>query len=163
MKSSRVSLFVVSGNYVQKNELAAVVENCWCVAQDAAKIFAAYWYLGVPQTPVPAVWPPDYDTTFNRHTPMTVRLNSTTSAVYVAVGSLHCVTSRSVLQTDPRDVLPTSTLINDRTSTVASAVNIVLVILLFYAFTFLVVPLLYRVFSKSEPGLRSVNRCLRHI
>ena len=103
--------FVVCGvGNVQKNELAAVIENCWCVAQDAAKIFAAYWYLGVPQTPVPAVWPPDYDTTFNRHTPMTVLLNSTTSAVYVAVGSLHCVTSRSVLRTDPRDVLPTSTL-----------------------------------------------------
>ena len=65
------------------------MENCSCVAEDVAKIFEVYWYLGVPHTPVPPAWPAKYDTSFNKDAPMSVLLNATKSSVYVSVGSLH--------------------------------------------------------------------------
>ena len=78
-------------DYFQVKELGAVVENCSCVAEDMAKIFDVYWYLGVPHTPLPPTWPPEYDTSFNNNTPMKVLLNATKSSVYISVGSLLCM------------------------------------------------------------------------
>jgi len=70
------------------------MENCSCVAADMAKIFEVYWYLGLPHTPIPPVWPAEYDTAFNKETPMKVLLNATESSLYLSV-SLSSSSSRS--------------------------------------------------------------------
>jgi len=73
----------------QVKELGALVQNCSCVAEDMAKIFDVYWYLGVPHTPVPPAWPAPFETSFNKDTPMKVLLNTTETSLYLSVSSTH--------------------------------------------------------------------------
>lgn len=70
---------------VQVKELGAVVYDCGCLAEDLGKVFEAYWYLGDSQV-IPSPWPSEYNTPYNKDTPMKVPLNGTDSRVYFSVG-----------------------------------------------------------------------------
>ena len=62
-----------------------VVYNCSCLADDLAKIFEAYWYLGQSDKPIPAPWPSSFSTSYNKDTPLQLPLNGTDSTVYLSV------------------------------------------------------------------------------
>ncbi|XP_051872978.1 5'-3' exonuclease PLD3-like [Pristis pectinata] len=66
----------------QVKELGAVIYNCSCLANDFAKIFEAYWSLGLPNATIPTPWPPSYSTKINKETPLSVKLNGTAAKVY---------------------------------------------------------------------------------
>ncbi|XP_032882912.1 5'-3' exonuclease PLD4 [Amblyraja radiata] len=66
----------------QVKELGAVIYNCSCLANDFAKIFEAYWSLGLPNATIPTPWPSSYSTKFNKETPLEVKLNGTAAKVY---------------------------------------------------------------------------------
>jgi phospholipase D3/4 len=68
----------------QVKELGAFLSSCPCVAADVSKLFAVYWYLGIPQTPIPPTWPDEYSTSFNLQTPMNVELNGSSSLLYLS-------------------------------------------------------------------------------
>ncbi|GAU95900.1 hypothetical protein RvY_07432 [Ramazzottius varieornatus] len=68
-------------------ELGLAGINCSCMAQDLAKVFSVYWYLGEePQKPVPPHWPTAYSTHINRTNPLSLFYNNskTPSLVYMA-------------------------------------------------------------------------------
>ncbi|XP_012693856.2 5'-3' exonuclease PLD3 [Clupea harengus] len=65
----------------QVKELGAVVYDCGCLAEDLGKIFEAYWYLGETES-IPSPWPSDYNTAYNKDTPMELQLSGTDSLVY---------------------------------------------------------------------------------
>ncbi|TSR87307.1 Phospholipase D3 [Bagarius yarrelli] len=67
----------------QVKELGAVVYDCECLADDLQKIFEAYWFLGNSKT-IPAPWPSQYATDFNKDTPMQLPINGTDSRVYLS-------------------------------------------------------------------------------
>ncbi|XP_060733601.1 5'-3' exonuclease PLD3 [Tachysurus vachellii] len=67
----------------QVKELSAVVYDCKCLAEDLGKIFEAYWFLGNSKT-IPAPWPSQYATAFNKDTPMQLPINGTDSRVYLS-------------------------------------------------------------------------------
>lgn len=71
----------------QVKELGAVVYDCKCLADDLGKIFEAYWFLGESKT-IPAPWPSQYTTDFNKDTPMQLPVNGTDSRVYLSVRDL---------------------------------------------------------------------------
>ncbi|XP_027489168.1 phospholipase D3-like, partial [Corapipo altera] len=80
-------LYVGSANMdwralTQVKEVGAVVYNCSCLAQDLAKIFEAYWALGVPGASIPSPWPASFSTSFNLKTPLALTLNGTNATVY---------------------------------------------------------------------------------
>lgn len=64
-------------SFTQVKELGAVIRQCSCMAEDIGKIFDAYWYLAVPASKIPPVWPPSYNTQYNNNTPMAVTFNGT--------------------------------------------------------------------------------------
>ncbi|XP_057685077.1 5'-3' exonuclease PLD3-like [Corythoichthys intestinalis] len=66
----------------QVKELGVVVYNCSCLAADLGKIFEAYWFLGESQS-IPAPWPSNFSTDYNKETPLQLMLNSTPSSVYL--------------------------------------------------------------------------------
>lgn len=66
----------------QVKELGAAVYNCSCLARDLAKVFEAYWILGLPNASIPAPWPASFSTSFNMETPLELNLNDTPAAVY---------------------------------------------------------------------------------
>ncbi|XP_069772678.1 5'-3' exonuclease PLD3-like isoform X2 [Narcine bancroftii] len=66
----------------QVKELGAVIYNCSCLAKDFAKIFEAYWSLGLPNATIPTPWPSSYSTKFNKETPLDVNLNGTAAKTY---------------------------------------------------------------------------------
>ncbi|XP_016149986.1 phospholipase D3-like [Sinocyclocheilus grahami] len=68
----------------QVKELGAVVYDCSCLAKDLGKIFEAYWYLNQTKT-VPAHWPKNYSTLYNKDTPMQLSLNGTDASAYLSV------------------------------------------------------------------------------
>uniref|UniRef100_A0A8C8VQZ9 5'-3' exonuclease PLD3 n=1 Tax=Pelusios castaneus TaxID=367368 RepID=A0A8C8VQZ9_9SAUR len=68
----------------QVKELGAAVYNCSCLAQDLGKMFEAYWFLGLPDASIPSPWPANYSTTFNKETPLEVKLNGTDASVYLS-------------------------------------------------------------------------------
>ncbi|XP_036600510.1 5'-3' exonuclease PLD3 [Trichosurus vulpecula] len=68
----------------QVKELGVVVYNCSCLAQDLAKVFEAYWYLGQPDSSIPSPWPDNYTTHYNLETPMELRLNGTPSQAFLS-------------------------------------------------------------------------------
>ncbi|XP_067413375.1 5'-3' exonuclease PLD3 [Emydura macquarii macquarii] len=68
----------------QVKELGAAVYNCSCLAEDLGKMFEAYWFLGVPDASIPSPWPANYSTTFNKETPLEVKLNGTDASVYLS-------------------------------------------------------------------------------
>ncbi|XP_017578911.1 5'-3' exonuclease PLD3 [Pygocentrus nattereri] len=67
----------------QVKELGAAVYDCSCLASDLGKIFEAYWFLGQSKT-IPAPWPSQYATAYNKDTPMQLSLNGTDSGVYLS-------------------------------------------------------------------------------
>ncbi|MCI4379350.1 hypothetical protein PGIGA_G00227090 [Pangasianodon gigas] len=67
----------------QVKELGAVVYDCKCLADDLGKIFEAYWFLGESKT-IPAPWPSQYATAFNKDTPMQLQINGSDSRVYLS-------------------------------------------------------------------------------
>lgn len=71
--------------WCQVKELGAAVYNCSCLAQDLGKMFEVYWALGLPNTTIPSPWPSNYSTTYNRETPLELKLNGTEAAVYFSV------------------------------------------------------------------------------
>ncbi|XP_034024753.1 5'-3' exonuclease PLD3 [Thalassophryne amazonica] len=66
----------------QVKELGMVVYNCSCLAEDLAKIFEAYWFLGDSQS-IPSPWPSRFSTLYNKDTPLQLPLNDTPSSVYL--------------------------------------------------------------------------------
>ncbi|XP_025904593.1 phospholipase D3 [Nothoprocta perdicaria] len=66
----------------QVKELGTAVYNCSCLAQDLAKVFEAYWALGVPDATVPVPWPANYSTAFNMERPLELQLNGTLAGVF---------------------------------------------------------------------------------
>ncbi|XP_051630289.1 5'-3' exonuclease PLD3-like [Manacus candei] len=80
-------LYVGSANMdwrslTQVKEVSAAVYNCRCLAQDLAKIFEAYWALGVPGASIPSPWPENFSTSFNLKMPLVLTLSGTDTAVY---------------------------------------------------------------------------------
>ncbi|XP_074075169.1 5'-3' exonuclease PLD3 [Macrotis lagotis] len=68
----------------QVKELGVVVYNCSCLAQDLAKVFEAYWYLGQPDSSIPSPWPDNYTTHYNLETPMELHLNGTPAQAFLS-------------------------------------------------------------------------------
>lgn len=66
----------------QVKELGTAVYNCSCLARDLAKVFEAYWVLGLPNASIPTPWPASFSTSFNMETPLELNLNDTPAAVY---------------------------------------------------------------------------------
>ncbi|XP_028921100.1 5'-3' exonuclease PLD3 [Ornithorhynchus anatinus] len=66
----------------QVKELGVVVYNCSCLAQDLAKVFEAYWYLGQSGSAIPSPWPDSYATRYNLDSPLQLQLNGTPARVY---------------------------------------------------------------------------------
>ncbi|KAL7980656.1 hypothetical protein Chor_001810 [Crotalus horridus] len=80
----------------QVKELGAAVYNCSCLAQDLGKMFEVYWALGLPNTTIPSPWPSNYSTTYNRETPLELKLNGTEAAVYFSSApQALCATGRT--------------------------------------------------------------------
>ncbi|NWT77299.1 PLD3 Phospholipase, partial [Prunella himalayana] len=82
-----VHLYIGSANMdwralTQVKELGAAIYNCSCLAKDLAKIFEAYWSLGVPEASIPAPWPDNFSTSINLETPLEMTLNDTAAAVF---------------------------------------------------------------------------------
>ena len=70
----RKHFYVGSANFdwrslTQVKELGVLVRDCECLAEDMAKIWQVYWYLG-DRDHVPEVWPESYSTSFNGQSPM---------------------------------------------------------------------------------------------
>ncbi|XP_061453836.1 5'-3' exonuclease PLD3 isoform X2 [Rhineura floridana] len=68
----------------QVKELGVAVYNCSCLAQDLGKMFEAYWALGLPDATIPSPWPANYSTTYNKETPLELKLNDTDAGVYLS-------------------------------------------------------------------------------
>ncbi|XP_044281359.1 5'-3' exonuclease PLD3 isoform X1 [Varanus komodoensis] len=66
----------------QVKELGVAVYNCSCLARDLGKVFEAYWALGLPNATIPSPWPANYSTSYNRETPLELRLNGTEAGAY---------------------------------------------------------------------------------
>ena len=73
----------------QVKELGVVVYNCSCLAEDLGKIFEAYWFLGQSGQEIPATWPSNFSTAYNKDTPLQLPLNDTQSGVYLSVSFFH--------------------------------------------------------------------------
>ncbi|XP_038134045.1 5'-3' exonuclease PLD3 [Cyprinodon tularosa] len=79
----------------QVKELGAVVYNCSCLAADLEKIFEAYWFVGGSQS-IPSPWPSNFNTLYNKDTPLQLPLNSTPSSVYLSSSPpSFCATGRT--------------------------------------------------------------------
>ncbi|XP_034475352.1 5'-3' exonuclease PLD3-like [Drosophila innubila] len=60
----------------QVKELGVLGQNCPQLANDLAKIFKAYWYLGSnPNARIPTSWPWQYSTDYNQEQPMMLNVN----------------------------------------------------------------------------------------
>lgn len=68
----------------QVKELGVIIYNCSCLAEDMAKIFQIYWYLGLPTSVIPPQWPPEFATEYNNTSPLNIKLNETNSTIYLA-------------------------------------------------------------------------------
>ncbi|KAH8334294.1 hypothetical protein KR059_008610 [Drosophila kikkawai] len=67
----------------QRKELGVLGRNCPHMAQDLAKIFKSYWYLGSNE--VPEYWPWIYHTQINQRRPLLLNINKNhTMRAYVA-------------------------------------------------------------------------------
>lgn len=62
-----------------------MVYNCSSLAGDLQKIFESYWVMGRANSSLPHPWPPEYDTTINRHRPLLVAEHNVSSRIYLAV------------------------------------------------------------------------------
>ena len=56
--------------------MGVLAQNCDALAEDVAKIFEAYWYLGLDTANIPKKWPSSFSTNFNINSPMAVKINN---------------------------------------------------------------------------------------
>jgi phospholipase D3/4 len=68
--------YVGSANFdwralTQVKELGVTVTNCSCAGEDLSKAFQVYWKLGEPGATVPPIWPPEFESEFNKSNPFT--------------------------------------------------------------------------------------------
>nr|XP_023653282.1 uncharacterized protein LOC111836360 isoform X1 [Paramormyrops kingsleyae] len=83
-------LYVGSANMdwrslTQVKELAAVVQNCSCLAEDASRLFGVYWYIGAHGgAPLPPYWPSQYSALTSAQRPLLVKLNGVPAHVYLS-------------------------------------------------------------------------------
>ncbi|KAH8410343.1 hypothetical protein KR009_012353 [Drosophila setifemur] len=63
----------------QVKEMGVLVQNCPRLADDVAKIFEAYWYLGNSKDSSIPKWGWDYKTEYNMQNPMQLNVNMNTS------------------------------------------------------------------------------------
>ncbi|XP_015263139.1 PREDICTED: phospholipase D3 [Gekko japonicus] len=68
----------------QVKELGVAVYNCSCLARDLAKLFKAYWALGLPNATIPSPWPANFSTPYNKEAPLALQLNGTNAGVYLS-------------------------------------------------------------------------------
>ncbi|XP_041827494.1 5'-3' exonuclease PLD4 [Melanotaenia boesemani] len=85
----RKHVFIGSANMdwralTQVKELGVVVYNCSSLAKDLHKIFLSYWEMGHPNSSLPQPWPAKFDTTINKHHPLLVKADNTSSSLYLA-------------------------------------------------------------------------------
>ena len=59
--------------------------DCTCLAQDLAKIFSVYWYMGKQDATIPKQWPEDYSTHINSQHPLALSVNDTPATAYLSV------------------------------------------------------------------------------
>ncbi|XP_075230962.1 5'-3' exonuclease PLD3-like isoform X2 [Lycorma delicatula] len=86
--TDRQNFYVGSANMdwrslTQVKELGIYVQNCSCLAEDVAKIFDVYWYLGDKEK-IPSHWPRNFTTRFNMYTPMKLYINNVTARIYAS-------------------------------------------------------------------------------
>ncbi|XP_047736889.1 5'-3' exonuclease PLD3-like isoform X2 [Hyalella azteca] len=67
----------------QVKELGVVLWNCSCLARDMRKIFEQYRYVGARRS-IPAVWPANFSTDINRHSPLTISLNGSAATAFIS-------------------------------------------------------------------------------
>ncbi|XP_048885810.1 uncharacterized protein pld7 isoform X2 [Brienomyrus brachyistius] len=83
-------LYVGSANMdwrslTQVKELAAMVQNCSCLAEDASRLFGVYWYIGAHGgAPLPPYWPSQYSALTSAQHPLLVKLNGVPAHVYLS-------------------------------------------------------------------------------
>jgi phospholipase D3/4 len=66
----------------QVKELGVVGYNCSCLADDLAKVFKIYWYLGEENAKIPDKWPNTFNTEINEKQPMEILLNGINATAY---------------------------------------------------------------------------------
>ncbi|KAF7201997.1 phospholipase D family member 4 [Nothobranchius furzeri] len=86
----RKHVFIGSANMdwralTQVKELGVVVYNCSSLASDLHKVFQSYWEMGQSNSSLPQPWPAKYDTNINKHHPLQVKEENSTSSLYIAV------------------------------------------------------------------------------
>ncbi|XP_062974566.1 5'-3' exonuclease PLD4 [Elgaria multicarinata webbii] len=90
----------------QVKELGVLINNCSCLANDLWKTFKTYWDLGESNATIPSPWPSNYSTNINRHSPLEVQVNGTsTEAYFSASPSSFCPEGRTFDLTAVLDVI----------------------------------------------------------
>ncbi|KAM9842967.1 5'-3' exonuclease PLD4 [Aulostomus maculatus] len=87
--ADRKHVFIGSANMdwralTQVKELGVVFYNCSSLAKDLHKIFLSYWAMAQANSTLPEPWPPQYDTTINKHHPLLVEADNVSSRIYLA-------------------------------------------------------------------------------
>ena len=68
------------------------VEDCSCLARDAARIFGVYWGLGAEKNvSLPPYWPARLSALSSAQQPLNLSLNGVPARVYLSVSVLVCV------------------------------------------------------------------------
>ena len=71
---------------VQVKEVGVLVENCSCLAQDAARIFGIYWDIGDRKKgSLPPHWPGRFSALFSANHPLVVNVNGVPARIYLSV------------------------------------------------------------------------------
>lgn len=65
--------------------MGVVIWNCSCLANDISKIFEVYWSLGVTNSKIPDVWPPELETQINVDNPVPVTNANHSYSTYISV------------------------------------------------------------------------------
>ncbi|XP_026991263.2 5'-3' exonuclease PLD3 isoform X1 [Tachysurus fulvidraco] len=69
----------------QVKEVGVSVEDCSCLAQDAARIFGVYWELGAQKnSTLPPYWPGRFSALSSIKYPLTVKFNGVPARVYLS-------------------------------------------------------------------------------
>ncbi|KAL4631506.1 phospholipase D4-like [Arapaima gigas] len=69
----------------QVKEVGISVENCSCLAEDAARLFGVYWHIGAHKgSPLPPYWPARYSARSSADRPLRVKLNGVPAHVYLS-------------------------------------------------------------------------------
>ncbi|XP_031442880.1 5'-3' exonuclease PLD4 isoform X2 [Clupea harengus] len=69
----------------QVKEVGVLVENCSCLAQDAARIFGIYWDIGDRKKgSLPPHWPGRFSALFSANHPLVVNVNGVPARIYLS-------------------------------------------------------------------------------